>query len=491
MTQDFLKDFLKYLPAQITPALVGFITVPIITRLFPPGDYGNYVLAMATINIMITIIGWLGMSIIRFYPAYERDNKQEYLYTSIVKLLFISLTVLTAVFLSILLIFKSFIPSQLYYLMLVGTGIFILMSVFQVLQHFLMARRQVSWYTGFSVWHSVAALGIGITLAMRFRYGVEGLLWGYILSLTVVLPLLWKITLGRQAFLSGKRISIELTKEMAKYGLPLVVGNLAAWILSLSDRYVLEFFQGAQEVGIYSASYTISEYGITILVSLFMLSAGPISMNIWEKEGMEKGREFITRITRYYLLLCLPATVGLSVLAKPAIEVLTAPEYHGAYHIMPFVSFGAFFLGLQQRFQSGLVFYKRTNLIMAAVIVSGLLNLGLNFWLVPIYGYMAAAVTTFISYAFLLGVMIIVSRKYFVFDFPFKSLAKAACASAVMAAVVYPVGNSITSSAMANLFLGIVVGIVVYILMIFLLREPQKEEIQEMRIIRARIRGRK
>ena len=40
---------------------------------------------------------------------------------------------------------------------------------------------------------------------------------------------------------------------------------------------------------------------------------------------------------------------------------------------------------------------------MIVIIVSGLLNLGLNFILVPRYGYIAAAVTTFISYAFLLA----------------------------------------------------------------------------------------
>jgi len=66
---------------------------------------------------------------------------------------------------------------------------------------------------------------------------------------------------------------------MAKYSFPLVLGNLAAWVLSLSDRYILEFFRGSQEVGIYSASYAISEKSIFLLVSLFMLASGPISMN--------------------------------------------------------------------------------------------------------------------------------------------------------------------------------------------------------------------
>ncbi len=487
MIRDFIKDLLKYLPAQIATAIMGLVTIPIVTRLFPPADYGNYVLVMATVNILTIIVGWLSISIIRFYPTYEKDNRLEELYGSVMKLLFISVAVLAVIFLSTLSAFRAHISTQLWHLMLIGAVIFILMSSFEVLQHFLRARRQVSWYSGFSVWHSVAALGIGIALIIVFHFGVEGLLWGHVLSLVVAIPFVWMIAVRRKAALRTRGIAPVLTKEMAKYGFPLVIGNLAAWILSLSDRYILEFFRGAHEVGIYSASYAISEKSILLLASLFMLSSGPIGINIWEKEGEKKSQEFVSKLTRYYLIISLPAVVGLSVLARPIIDVLTAPEYYQGFRIVPLVALGGLFLGLQQRFQSGLVYFKKTHLIMVSIVASGLLNLGLNFLLVPKYGYMAAAVTTVISYAFLLVAMVIISRKYFIWKFPLKSLVKVACASVVMAAVIYPIGNSLTSSTLINLVVGICVGFVVYFLMLFVLREPQIEEIQAMGELRNRI----
>lgn len=489
MIRDFIKDLLKYLPAQITPAVVGFITIPIITRLFPPADYGIYILAMVTVYVLTTINVWLGTSIIRFYPAYERDGKLNEFRSSVVTLLFLSVAVLAVVFLGILFLFKSYISTQLYHLMLIGTLLFILTASFQVLQGFLRARRQLGWYTGLSIWNTVAALGIGLALVMGLHYGVDGLLWGAVLSFAVALPLLWKVAVGRIP-LRARLISTGLTREMAKYGFPLVVANLAVWILSLSDRYVLGFFRSAEEVGIYSASYAISEYSILIVSLLFTLASGPIVMSIWEKEGAEKSQEFVSKITRYYLIICLPAAIGLSVLAKPAIGILTAAEYHEGYQIVALVTSGAFLLGLQQRFQLGLAFHKKTYLIMIAVVVSGLLNLGLNFLLIPKYGYMAAAVTTLISYAFLLVLMIIISRRYFVWDFPFKTLGRVACASAIMGAIVYPVGSSLTSSTLVNLIAGVCIGVVVYFGVLLLLREPQKDEIQELSTIRKRILGR-
>lgn len=489
MIKDLIKDMGKYLPAQIIPAIIGFISIPIITRLFPPGEYGNYVLVIATVGVLSTIVGWLSMSIIRFYPAYERDGKLDEFYGNIIKLTIISILVVSLIASGIFIVLRSHISTKLYPLVWLGMPVFILTSGFGVLLHFLRAKRQVSWYSGFRIWNSIAAISFGIWLVMAFHFGVNGLLWGYILSLAIVFPFLWKKAVGGVSS-SPKGISFPLTLEMTKYSFPLVAGNLAAWILSLSDRYILEFFRGSQEVGIYSASYSISEKSIMLLGALFMLASGPISMNIWEKAGKERSQEFISKLTRYYLIICLPAVVGISVLAKPLIGILTPQEYYEGYRIIPLVALGAFFLGLQQRFQAGPVFYKRTHFIMFSIIASGLLNLGLNFLLIPDYGYMAAAITTFISYVFLLFLMITTSRRLFIWEFPFKSLVKISCASAIMGVVVYFVGNNLTPSTLLNLILSICLGIIVYFVMLFLLRELQKEETQELHNLRSKILGR-
>jgi len=370
--------------------------------------------------------------------------------------------------------------------MWIGILVFILASGLETLVNFIRVKRQVGWYSGFRIWRSIAAITFGILLVRVFRIGVNGFLLGSVLGLAVVFPLLWKKAIEGVS-LSSKSLSFAFMSEMAKYSFPLVTGNLAAWILSLSDRYVLDFFRGGREVGIYSASYGISEKSIMVLASVLILASGPISMNIWENAGKKKSQEFVSRITRYYLIICLPAMVGLSVLAKPLIGILTSQEYYEGYRIIPLVTSGVLLLGLQRRFQAGLLFHKRTHFIMLSIIASGLLNLGLNFLLIPQYGYMAAAFTTLISYAFLLFLMIIVSRRFFVWEFPFKPLAKVMCASSVMGIVVYHIGNSLTSSSLMNLTLGIVVGVAVYSLMLFLLREFKPSEIQVLLDLKRKI----
>jgi len=465
----------KYLPAQVVPAIVGVISIPIVTRLFTPAEYGNYILVLATVGVFTTISGWLSLSVIRFYPAAERDGRLEEFYGSIARLMLPSTAVLALLFSAFLLVIQSRITPRLSHLMWIGVLVFIVSASFDLLQHFPRARRQIGLYSGFIIWKSITAAGFGIGLVIVFHFGVEGLLWGSVFSLAISLPLLWKKTLGSISLASPD--SVARTREMARYSLPLIAGNLAGWILSLSDRYVLQFYRGSGEVGVYSAGYNISERSIMALITLFGLAFAPLAIHIWEKEGEARSKEFLNKLTRLYLLVCIPSVVGLSVLARPVMKIMTPGNYFEGNRIIPLIAAGIFFLGLSIIFQAGLVFHKRTGFITISVIISGLFNVVFNFLLVPIYGYIAAAITTLFSYSLLLTLTIFLSRRFFSWEFPYKTLIKAGCAALVMGGVIFLINIFINRAAPFKLISGIGVGVIVYFSLLLLSRELKAREI--------------
>lgn len=481
--KELLGDILKYLPSQITPAIIGLFSIPIVTRLFPPSDFGNYVLVLATVSILNAFVGWISTSIIRFYPAHERDSKLAEFYSTTVTYLFASVAILAIMFVVIVVIFKRNISPGLYNLMLIGVVTFIMSALFQAFQDLLRVRRALQWYTLFSIWNSIGYLGIGLLLILGFGAGIEGLLLGSVVSLGVMLPLLWKFSSQKNSLKIGA-ISTSLAKEMATYGFPLVIGSLAAWVLSVSDRYVLEFFRGSHEVGIYSASYVISEKTMFLINALFSLAGGPIGVKMWESGDRSRITEFVKEQTRYYLIISIPAGVGLSVLAKPIIELLTAKEYYECYRIVPFVVFSAVCLGLQHRFQWGLVFLKKTSLVMVCIVLSGLLNIGSNMVLVPKYGYMAAGITTFSCYGFLLILMIFMSRRFFEWSFPFRTLVTVCFASSIMGISVYYLTHYLRSnlgfSTVFQIVLCVCFGTVWYFILLFLFGEMKSTAIGEV-----------
>lgn len=476
MIRELFEDLGKYLPSKLVPPIVGIIALPIITRLFSPEDYGNYILVMATVSVLaLTAVAWLGSSTIRFFPVYELRDELGKFHGTLIKLTPISIGVVCLIFLGILSFAQAQISANLYSLMRIGVLVLIANSFVSVFLELLRAKRQVASYTFFSIWQSAVRVGLGVALVMIFHFGVEGLLWGSLISTVTILPLLSKVSVGKLLLTKGK-IRSTMTLEMAKYGIPAMAINILSWAQSLSDRYILEFFRGSREVGIYSASYLISEQSIFFIASLFLLASSPIGFNIWENQGIEASREFMKKLTRYYLLIGLPAAVGVSLLAKPIVGLLVAPEYLPGYRIIPLVVWGAFLVGVAHSFTIALAYYKRTDLLMLCYLGSVLLNIALNFIFVPKYGYVAAAATTFISYAFLLLSAIFLSRRFFMWEFPFKSLAKVTCASAIMVMVIYFIGVGLTSSNLINLIFSICLGGLIYVALLFLLQEIQPKE---------------
>jgi len=476
--KDFVKDAVGYLPSQVVPAIVGFVSISIITRLFLPAEYGNYSLVMSTVAVLLTVTNWLPLSVNRFYSAFQRDGKLTLFYGNVLQLSLISVVALALGFYLILLAARSCMAETLYRLMVVGIGCFALTSVFAVLNFFLRMQRKAGWYSGFVVWRSITAFLFGLSLVYLLKMNVEGLLYGGMLSSALALPILWYKAMHGTA-VRPQRVSLPIVRDFAHYSVPLVLGNLANWVLSLSDRYVIEFISGSQAVGVYSASYAVSERIMMLFLSLFTLASGPISYHIWEHEGEEKSKEFRTALTRHYVLGAVPLAVGLSVLAKPLIACLTGEQYSGGHIIIPFVVTGLFLLGLQQRYIVGLTYHRKTGMVPVIVVVCGLLNLGLNILFIPEFGYIAAAVSTLASYALLLLLMILVSRRLFTWKFPLKSLLNAALASVAMGATAFYVGRHLTSHAWLNLGVAAFLGATVYGILLLLLKElrPQEEAI--------------
>ena len=480
MSRDLFEDSAKYLPSIVIPAVVSIVAVPVVTRMFPAEDYGNYTLVRITITFLSSFaVSWIGSSTIRFFPAYDVNERLDDFRSTLLQLAIVSVGMVSLMCWGVLLIVRAHISADLHFLMTIGLSVFAFTSLSFVLLSLLRAKRQVTWYASFTIWNTVVGLGLGIAMVLAFRFGVEGLLWGTVASTAVALPFMARISLGKAA-LAGGRIRSAIVGEVFKYGAPIMAINVLGYVLSLSDRYILQAFRGSEAVGIYSASYAISQRSILFIVSLFHLASTPIAFSLWEKKGAGDARRFVTDLTRYYILIGLPAAVGLSVLASSVVSIMIPAQYYEGYRVIPSVCFGAFLFGLTHRFTYGLTFHKRTDLLMLCCLGSGLCSIALNLVLVPRYGYMAAARINFVSYAFLLLLTILVSRRFFVWKFPFKSLGRVAIASGIMGLVVYHTAESLTFPPVISLLVSVGVGVVVYSALIVLLREVTVGELMSL-----------
>lgn len=481
-TKTFVTDMVTYLPSKLLPALTGLITVPILTHLFSPSAFGDYVLALGVSDFMFALsCSGFGSAALRFFPEYKAKSELRGFFASLSLSMGMVMACVVAISLTALFVLKPYVAPTLYPLFLISIFIYVAQSIFVIASDLTRAQERSRLYTFFQLVTRYGGLGLGLSLVIFFDLHVEGLLWGTLISLALALPFLLVMT-GRGLHMERNDVSPQVAMQMWRYARSLNLGNMAMWGLRLSDRYMLSVFRPASEVGLYSAAYSLSEKSIDIFVAMFLLSMGPLVMNTWERHGREATERDLTMITRLFLILCLPACIGLTLLASPFVRLLTADAYHEGYRIVGYVAFSSFFWGLSQIAGRGMLISKQTTRFAVNQIVAALINLGLNLALIPTFGFVAAGITTLIGYVILFVLQIYGSRHYLTWRFPFKTLINVVGATVCMGLAVGGLqamsdnGSNIRLGLLLQLFVIITVGILTYIGVLWLLGEANEKE---------------
>ena len=478
MTASFLKDSVRYLPSKILPGLFGVLVLPVLTRLFSPADYGQYTIVVSTIAVLsIFATDWIAPSVIRYYAEYEAKSSLGVFYTTVFVMMCCSIAAVAAVSGAAIFSLKSGISPRIYGYLRVGMILFAAGIAFNVMTQILIVRREIPAYTFYSLWRQCACVAIGIAFAWIFGSGVSGLLWGTAAGIAVALPFLFARSFRE---LSPSGYSRELRASIMSYGFPLIATNVASWALTLSDRYVIEYFRGSREVGLYSVSYGLADRTIMLAVSVIVLASAPIVMETWERRGEKATAEFIAHVTRCFLVVLAPATVGLALLSEPVTALIAAEEYLEGHRVVPMVAAAAFLFGLQRNFQLALLLRKKTRLIMYIVVLSGIANVLLNLLFVPRYGYIAAGWTTLASYVLFSTATIVVSRKHLAWDFPFRTLRNVAISSAAMAAAVSLGRTADLGPVPLELAALVLLGGAVYVAALLLVDEVRLSDFQQL-----------
>jgi O-antigen/teichoic acid export membrane protein len=471
MQRRITKDLLTYLPGKALPALAAFITVPIYTRLFTPAEFGNYTLAVAAAEfLLLGMATGFGQAAVRFFSAYQlRSGLASYFATVFGSMGFIALigTVLST---SILLAFRRLISPQLYPLYWAALVLFIASVIFSVLMDVLRGQEKSHWYTTFSISQHYGGIIIGLILVLVFKTGISGLIWGQALVLLLMsIPLLWLTT--RSITIRPIHLDYSDFKQLWAFALPFTIGNIAFWSLSLADRYIIDFFRGSHDVGLYSVATKISSRSIQLLVGLFFLVPAPMISRLWEERGRQATEEALTAFTRMFFLMVIPSVVGLAVVAAPLLRLLADEAYFGGYPAIWLVACGSLGLGLSDLGSSGSMVTNHTRLIARNQCLAAGAGLILNFLLVPPFGFMGSALSAALAFSLLAALQALSSARFLTWRWPLRSLLRVLVASAAMCGVVLLIQSLIRTDTTiwltVNLLVSILSGALTYSLVLW------------------------
>jgi O-antigen/teichoic acid export membrane protein len=484
--RNLLKDLARYVPSKFVPAIIGLLSIPLLTNLFPPDQYGDYRLVLAAVTLFGTATGWLPSSIIRFFPEHEVDGKIGPFYANLIRFWIVSTLILSAIWGAILFIIRVSIENRLYQMFWIGLVVLIANSVYGVLAALVRSRRDLNWYSAITIGRSITALGFGVSFVLIMDMGPEGFLWGTVVSGIVIIPTFWNRASRGVDIEFAPGADRNLALGMARYAFPLMLGGFAGWLLKLSDRFLIEALATSKDLGVYSAAYGLADQSVGVIIQLFQLPFVVMGNQIWEREGRKAAAEFLRAVSRFFLMAAIPAAVGISVLSKPMMTVMTGPEYLIGYRIMPWVASATLVYGLSQWFAAAFMFAKRMTFNTIGIVAGGVVNVGLNLVLIPRYGYEVAAVTSLLGFVVVLLVVVPRSRKIFMWRFPIKSLARISLASAVMGVAITVMRGVTQLSAVMDLVVGVPLGVMVVAAMLVVLKELSPRELAAFRAMRKR-----
>jgi O-antigen/teichoic acid export membrane protein len=480
MLRRFGRDVMAYLPSKLLPALTGFLSAPILTHLFSPAEYGSYALAVGLADLLFAAaLSGIASVPVRFLPDFEVRNETSSFASSLLSLAFLLVLGVAMLAVGASFLFGSALSQLSQQLMLLSVLVFCVQAFFMLFQQMLRAQARTVPYTITELWGNYGSLGLGLLLVVVWKMGVPGMLWGMVACYALSFPWLLRWTLGK-AKLSLGNYRPQAAREIWSYAWPLAMGNMAMWALRLSDRYVIGAYRTADDVGLYSVAYNLSGKSIDMLVALFLMTMGPIIMSTWAREGHDRTAKSLNWMTRAYLLTTIPAVVGLTVLAKPFVSLLTSPEYLEGYKIVGFVSLASMLYGFAQLFGVGILLRKQTGRIAINQVIAGGLNFVLNLFLVPRFGFVAAGVTTLLGYACLLALQAFSARGLLRWRFPFSSLLRSSLSAGVMALGILGLQRALPPEAADGnvifLLLSVVMGIALYAITLWLSGEIMSQE---------------
>lgn len=194
-------------------------------------------------------------------------------------------------------------------------------------------------------------------------------------------------------------VDYDIWRYLLLFSIPLLPHYLSMTVLNQSDRIMIANMSGKAEAAYYAVSYQVA-MATSIVINAVTQAVVPWLYRIMDtSEDAEAVGPVTTTISLFIALV----NFVLTALAPEIISFFAPDSYHDAMYLIPAISGSAYFIYLYNMCVNIELFYSKRAYTVIITTISAALNIGLNFLLIPRFGYQVAAYTTLICYG-LMGV---------------------------------------------------------------------------------------
>ncbi len=394
------KNTLYLMIGNFASKMLVFLLVPLYSSFMTTEEFGTADIFTTTITLIMPLLTLaVGEGVIRF--SLDKQNDKKTIFSLAIYICLCGFILLFA----FLFIGKYYINNNVYcviFLLYYATYI-----INDVLQQFVQGLEHMGTFVACGVISTVVLCISNIVLVVGLRTGLYGYLFSLIISnLVSILFLVFKEHLWKN-ILPINKIDKKLSRELVTYCIPLIPNGINWWINNSLDKYMVLFYWGPGENGIYSMAYKIPSI-IAVVSGILTVS---LRISIVEDFGSSDSKKFIedsyNKISSIYILICAFSLFFIESISK----ILFANDFYIAWKCAVFLIIAAIFQSMCSFVGIIYTSAKETKVILRTTLFGTCVNLFLNFVLIPTLGGIGAAVATLISYYSILIVRILIMKK--------------------------------------------------------------------------------
>ncbi len=220
----------------------------------------------------------------------------------------------------------------------------------------------------------------------------------YLISHYITLFIAFFIWFNRTKIFSYKSKESVSTKLLFKSSTPIMFTTALVMIMGFIDIIMLGFFTTNVEVGIYNIAFKISSLTSIALIAVNSIIAPKISQ-LWDDKDFSSLQIIISNAAKIIFFTSLPILIIYMIFPKLILSIFGHEFILGSTALM-ILSIGQFCNSITGPVGQVLNMTDNENILRNTAFVSMILNISLNYYLIPLYGINGAAFSTAVSGSF-------------------------------------------------------------------------------------------
>lgn len=385
--RETFKHAAVYSGASALGRLISFFMLPFYAHILRDVGYGVIGMIDASLTLLASLFGYsFHTAVLRIYheePDPVRKAKVPVTGTILVSVVVTALALVAAVFSRPLSSLLLGTPEH-WLLICLALGSFCLDMAAQTAQTILIIQRRSRTYSLIGLMRLVIGLGLNILLVVILRWD----LLGFFLSHVIVSAASLAVSAVLMIRTCGAGFDREIARRLTAYQTPLIPGSIATFFSRQVERVVVRYQLDLSSLGVLEMGFKFPALISLLIVAPFLKSWSTQRLEIADRPGAP---ERIGRMVTYFTYLCLLGGLLLAVNIRTVLQMLTPPEFHGAYSIARIQTLQVIVHGLGMHLTFGLIYAKRTDIMARLAIVTAVVKVGLAYLLISAHGLAGAA----------------------------------------------------------------------------------------------------